>query len=62
MRLTEHEREQLLISDPARTARTLVASPTAVAQRIDEHTVLVSVLDDDAAQARRALDELRARG
>ena len=47
-----------------RTARTLVASPTAVAQRIDEHTVLVRVLDDDAAQAGRALDELcaRARG
>jgi hypothetical protein len=59
MRLTEDEPERLLISDPART---LVASPTAVAQRIDEHTVLVSVLDDDAAQAGRALDELRARG
>jgi hypothetical protein len=33
-----------------------------MAQRIDEHTVLVSVLDDDAAWAGRRLDELCARG
>ena len=44
--------------------RTVVASPVAVAQRVDDDTVLVSVLDDDAARATRQLDELcaRARG
>ncbi len=42
-----------LICDPACTARTLVASATAVAQRVDEHTLLVTVLDDDAASAAR---------
>jgi len=43
---------------------TVVAAPTAVAQRIDDHTLLVTVLDDDAARATRRLDELcaRARG
>ena len=53
-----------LISDPASAPRTLVASATAVAQRVDEHTLLVTVLDDDAARAARQLDELcaRARG
>ena len=53
-----------LISDPAGTPRTVVASPVAVAQRVDDDTVLVSVLDDDAARATRQLDELcaRARG
>jgi len=39
-----------LISDPARTARTLADSPTAVAQRVDQHTLLVSVLDGDATR------------
>ncbi len=50
-----------LISDPART---LADSPTAVAQRVDQHTLLVSVLDGDATRADRRLDELcaRARG
>jgi urease accessory protein len=51
-------------SDPPRTPRTVVASATAVAQRIDDHTLLATVLDDDAARATRQLDELcaRARG
>lgn len=53
-----------LISDPGVAARTLVASPGAVAQRVDEHTLLVTVLDDDAASATRQLDALcaQARG
>jgi urease accessory protein len=50
-----------LISDPARAARTVVASPLAVAQRVDDDTLLVSVLDDDAARATRQLDDLCAR-
>jgi urease accessory protein len=49
-----------LIADPALAARTLVASPTAVAQRVDEHTLLVSVLAGDAADAARQLASLRA--
>ncbi len=48
-------------SDPAWAARTVVASATAVAQRVDDHTVLVTVLDDDAAHAARQLDELCVR-
>jgi urease accessory protein len=53
-----------LICDPASAALTLVASPAAVAQRVDDHTLLVTVLDDDAVSAARQLDELctRARG
>ncbi len=47
-----------LISDPACTPRTVVASPVAVAQRVDDHTLLVTVLDDDAARATRLLDDL----
>jgi urease accessory protein len=50
-----------LISDPAGTARTVVDSPLAVAQRVDEHTRLISVLSDDAARAVRLLGELCAR-
>jgi urease accessory protein len=50
-----------LICDPASTPRTLVASATAVAQRVDDHTLLVTVLDDDAARAMRQLDDLCAR-
>jgi urease accessory protein len=49
-----------LISDPARAARTVVGSPLAVAQRVDEHTRLVTVLEDDAARAVRLLGELCA--
>jgi urease accessory protein len=53
-----------LISDPDGSARTVADSATAVAQRVDEHTLLVSVLDDDAARAGRRLGDLchRARG
>ena len=51
-----------LLHDPVRTARTVVASPAAVAQRVDEHTALVTVLADDAASATRQVDDLRARG
>jgi urease accessory protein len=47
-----------LISDPAGTARTAVESATAVAQRLNDHTVLVSVLGDDAARAVRRLGVL----
>lgn len=47
-----------LVSDPAAPARTVAVSPLAVAQRVDEHTRLVSVLDDDAAPAMRLLGEL----
>jgi len=49
-----------LISDPARAARTVVGSPLAVAQRVDEHTRLVTVLEDDAAGAVRLLGQLCA--
>ncbi len=47
-----------LLSSPAVTARTVVASPHAVAARLDEHTVLATVLSDSAADATRALDAL----
>jgi urease accessory protein len=50
-----------LIAGPATAPRTVVASPAAAAQRIDDHTVLVTVLDDDAARATRQLDDLCAR-
>ena len=47
-----------LISGPALAPRTVVASPLAVAQRVDAHTLLVTVLDDDAARASRQLGDL----
>jgi urease accessory protein len=50
-----------LITGPAITPLTVVAAATAVAQQVDEHTLLVTVLDDDAARATRQLDELCAR-
>jgi urease accessory protein len=50
-----------LISDPASAPRTVVASPVAVAQRVDDDTLLASVLDDNAARATRQLDDLCAR-
>jgi len=50
-----------LIAGPATAARTIAAAATAVAQRVDEQTLLVTVLDDDAASATRRLDELCAR-
>ena len=50
-----------LIAGPALAPRTVVASPVAVAQRVDDQTLLVTVLDDDAARATRQLDDLCAR-
>lgn len=50
-----------LLADPAGTPRTVVASPTAVAQRLADQTLLVTVLGDDAATAARELDDLCAR-
>jgi urease accessory protein len=47
-----------LISNPRRVVRTVVGSASGVAQRVDEHTLLVSVLDDDAARATQELTEL----
>ncbi|MCU1656635.1 MAG: Urease accessory protein UreD [Pseudonocardiales bacterium] len=47
-----------LLAGPHLVARTAVASPTAVAQRLDDRTVLVTVLADDAADARRDLGRL----
>lgn len=49
-----------LISDPAAGMRTAVESATAVAQCLNDHTVLVSVLEDDAARAVRRLGVLCA--
>jgi urease accessory protein len=48
-----------LIADPGSKTRTVVASPRAVAQRVGEHTVLVSVLAHDAADAGRQVAGLR---
>jgi len=48
-----------LIAGPAIAARTVVAGPTAAAQRVDEHTLLLTVLADDAASAARELAMLR---
>ncbi len=50
-----------LLAGPASASPTVVDSATAVAQRVDDHTLLVTVLDDDAASATRRLDELCAR-
>jgi urease accessory protein len=49
-----------LISGPGVVARTLVDSPTAVCQKVDEQTVLITVLDQDAVSAERRLSELIA--
>ncbi len=49
-----------LIAGPATAARTIATAATAVAQRVDEQTLLVTVLDDDAASATRRLDDLCA--
>lgn len=46
------------LTRPGLAARTIVASHTAVAQRIDDVTVLATVLDSDAASARGRLDVL----
>ena len=59
MRLAEHERERPLITLAADVAATEVAaSPLAVAQRVDEQTLLVTVLDAAAARATRQLEAL----
>jgi urease accessory protein len=47
-----------LVSGPSIDAVTQVASPTAVAARIDAHTQLVTVLGTDTAAVNRQLDEL----
>jgi urease accessory protein len=47
-----------LIAGPAIVPRTVVAAATAIAQRVDDHALLVTVLDDDAARATQQLDEL----
>jgi hypothetical protein len=39
--------------------RTVAESQWAVAQRVNEHTALISVLCDDAARAVRRLGQLR---
>jgi urease accessory protein len=50
-----------LVSDPAAAVRTVAESPTAAAQRVGPGTLLVSVLEDDAARAVRRRDDLCAR-
>ncbi len=64
--LTAHRRVLAcaLIADPAGTPRTVVSSPTSVAQRVAGQALLVSVLGDDAVGATQELDDLcaRARG
>lgn len=50
-----------VISDPAIAAATIVLDPTAVIQRVDDHTVVATVLDDDAATAQLRMMQLRSR-
>jgi urease accessory protein len=56
----------VLLTGPDVSARTVVHSPAALAQRIDEHTVLITVLADDGARASAQisalLEEIRPRG
>lgn len=47
-----------LLTGPSLPARTVVAGPGAVAQRVDEHTALVTVLSTDTAHAEAVLAEL----
>ena len=49
-----------LLAGPGLAARTIVATPNAVAQELDDTAVLVTVLADDAAAAQRQRDELCA--
>ena len=49
-----------LIADPAGSPRTVVASPTAVAQRLADQVLLVTVLGDDAATTAAELDDICA--
>jgi urease accessory protein len=46
------------VAGPGLAPRTVVASPVAVAQRLADEAVLVTVLADDAASASRELDQL----
>jgi urease accessory protein len=50
-----------LLAGPGGTPHTVVASPTAIAQRLAGELLLVTVLSDDAAAAAQELDELSAR-
>jgi urease accessory protein len=50
-----------LLAGPWLQARTVVSTPAAVAQRLDDRSALLSVLGRDAADATRELDELCAR-
>lgn len=61
--LTAHRRVLAcaLVADPQSTFRTVVASPTSVAQRVNDQTLLVTVLGDAAAGAWQELDDLCAR-
>jgi urease accessory protein len=61
--LTGHHRVLAcaVIVDPAGGLRTLVAAPASVAQRVDDQTLLVTVLGDDAATVSQELDDLCAR-
>jgi urease accessory protein len=49
------------IAGPEVDANLTIAAPTAVAQPLDEHALLITVLADDAASALSQLDELAAR-
>jgi urease accessory protein len=49
-----------LIAGPVVTPRTVVVSPTAVAQRMADDALLVTVLGEDTAAATRQLDDLCA--
>jgi hypothetical protein len=49
-----------LLAGPGVAGRTMVASPTAVAQQLADDAVLVTVLADDAAAAQQQRDELCA--
>lgn len=49
-----------LVTGPDVRARTLIDSPTAVCQPIDDRTALITVLDPDAASAQRRQDLLLA--
>lgn len=49
-----------LLVSPALTARTVVSSPTAVAQRIGDHAVLITVLSHDSVAASQELRALCA--
>ena len=49
-----------LVTGPEVRARTLIHSPTAVCQPIDDGTALITVLEADAASAARNLDLLLA--